>query len=223
MNTIGENIAEVVESLPENIRLVAVSKFHPVSAIEEAYQSGQRIFGESKVQELLQKQTVLPTDIEWHFIGHLQRNKVKMIVPFISLIHSVDSPQLLAEIDKCGKAADRIVNCLLEIHIASEESKYGFTYDRCISFLEEGSWKDFTHVRICGVMGMATFTDNFEQVAKEFAGLKQFYDKIKNRYFGDKDYFKEISMGMSQDYHVAVKEGSTLVRVGSRIFGERKY
>ena len=213
MSQIAENIKEIKESLPDGVRLVAVSKYHTAEAIQEAYNAGQRIFGENKVQELLQKYPVLPNDIEWHFIGHLQRNKVKMIVPFISLIHSIDSPRLLAEVNNAAVKVGRVVDCLLQIHIAQEETK----------FLKGGEWKNFDYVRICGVMGMATFTDDETKVREEFDILKQFFDRIKISYFPNIEYFREISMGMSEDYPIAIKAGSSMIRVGSYIFGPRIY
>ena len=220
---IQANIKAVLSELPEGLRLEAVSKFHPNEAIEAAYSAGQRIFGESKVQELTEKQLSLPKDIEWHFIGHLQTNKVKYIVPYIAMIHAVDSYRLLAEINRQAAKVNRVIPCLLEIHIAAEESKYGFTFDDCRAMLREGSWRELKNVSVCGVMGMATNTDNEEQVGKEFETLHRFFGELKNDYFLDDDRFKEISMGMSHDYPLAVKAGCTLVRVGSKIFGERNY
>ena len=199
MNIVAENIERVKQTLPSGVRLVAVSKFHPVEMIREAYDAGQRLFGESKVQELLSKKPVLPEDIEWHFIGHLQTNKVKQIVPFVSMIHSADSPKLL------------------------QESKFGFSFEECRDYLRSGAWKDLRHVRFCGVMGMATFTNDCKQIESEFLSLRSFFDEIKKDYFPEDSSFCEISMGMSDDYLLAVKAGSTLVRVGSRIFGERVY
>ena len=220
---IQTNLKEVLSNLPQHTRLVAVSKFHPCEAIESAYAIGQRIFGESKVQELQEKQEVLPKDIEWHFIGHLQTNKVKYIAPYIALIHAVDSYKLLAEINKQAAKFNRIIPCLLEIHIAQEDSKYGFTMDACREMLEQGNWKDLEHVAIAGVMGMATKTDNTDEIRHEFETLQQFFTELKTKYFANKDCFKEISMGMSNDYQIASETGSTLVRVGSHIFGERNY
>lgn len=220
---IQANLQEVLDNLPNNVRLVAVSKFHPKEAIESAYAVGQRIFGESKVQELQDKQEALPKDIEWHFIGHLQTNKVKYIVPYIALIHAVDSYKLLAEINKQAAKINRIIPCLLEIHIAEEDSKYGFTMDTCREMFEKGEWKLLDHVSIAGVMGMATNTDDSNQISQEFESLHQFFNELKSTYFADSDSFKEISMGMSHDYPLAVQAGSTLVRVGSHIFGDRNY
>lgn len=220
---IQANIKEIKAELPDNVRLVAVSKFHPTEAIEAAYAAGQRIFGESKVQEMDEKHSVLPSDIEWHFIGHLQTNKVKYIAPYVSMIHAVDSFKLLAEIDKQAAKANRIIPCLLEIHIAQEESKYGFSLQECRNMLETGEWKLLPHVAICGVMGMATNTDDGAQISREFETLHHFFNELKETYFKTNNNFKEISMGMSHDYPLAVRAGSTLVRVGSKIFGERNY
>ena len=220
---IQANLKEVVDQLPEGVRLVAVSKFHPNEAIEEAYKVGQRIFGESREQELSTKYETLPKDIEWHFIGHLQTNKVKYIAPYIAMIHAVDSYKLLAEIDKQAAKYNRVIPCLLEIHIAQEESKYGFTFDTCRQMLEEGGWKQLKHVCIAGVMGMGTNTDDEKEVEKEFSSLADFFHSLKQDYFSQTDSFKEISMGMSHDYQIAIKCGTTLVRVGSKIFGERIY
>jgi len=220
---ISANLQVIKNKLHGNVKLVAVSKFHPEQAIKEAYDAGQRIFGESRVQELDRKQPLLPQDIEWHFIGHLQTNKVKYIVPYIHTIHSVDSTKLLAEIDRQAAAAGRTVNCLLEIHIAREEAKYGFSFDDCRHFLSQGLWKEFKHARIAGLMGMATFTDDKEEVRKEFRSLRQFFDEVKESYFAGDPQFSELSMGMSDDFTIAVEEGSTMVRVGSSIFGNRIY
>ena len=220
---IQANLKEVLDQLPEGVRLVAVSKFHPNEAIEEAYKVGHRIFGESREQELSTKYETLPKDIEWHFIGHLQTNKVKYIAPYIAMIHAVDSYKLLAEIDKQAAKYNRVIPCLLEIHIAQEESKYGFTFDTCRQMLEEGGWKQLKHVCIAGVMGMGTNTDDEKEVEKEFRSLADFFRSLKQDYFSQTDSFKEISMGMSHDYHIAIKCGTTLVRVGSKIFGERIY
>ena len=220
---IGERIKEIRNELPEGVRLVAVSKFHPNEAIKEAYRAGQRIFGESKVQEMTAKYESLPKDIEWHFIGHLQTNKVKYIVPYVALIHGIDSYKLLAEVDKQAAKAGRRVNCLLQLHIAREETKFGFSFDECRQMLAEGQWRQLQHIRLCGLMGMATNTDNVEQIKEEFRSLSNFFREVKSTWFADDDAFCELSMGMSHDYHEAIAEGSTLVRVGSKIFGERIY
>lgn len=223
MNCITDNLKEIWHELPPNVRLVAVSKFHPTDAILEAYKAGQRIFGESKVQEMTQKHEQLPKDIEWHFIGHLQTNKVKYIVPYVSLIHSVDSMHLLAEINKQATKAKRTIDCLLQIHIAQEETKFGFTFDECRTLLSEGSWKNLSSIRLCGLMGMATNTDNQEQVQQEFNSLHDFYTEIKTTWMSEAPWFQELSIGMSHDYQQAIRAGSTLVRIGTHIFGERDY
>lgn len=219
--TIATHLQEVLADLPASVKLVAVSKFHPNAAIEEAYQAGQRIFGESRAQELKSKHESLPTDIEWHFIGTLQTNKIKYIIPYVALIHGIDSFRLLAEVDKQAAKAERKVNCLLQIHIASEDTKFGFTFDECREMLSQGEWKSLKHIEICGLMGMASYTDNKEQIEREFCSLSSFFNEVKETYFASQANFKELSMGMSHDYHLAIAAGSTLVRVGSKIFGER--
>lgn len=221
--SISSILSSIKTDLPEHVRLVAVSKFHPVEMIEEAYHAGQRIFGENHVQEMTQKHELLPKDIEWHFIGHLQTNKVKYIAPFVSLIHSVDSFKLLKEINKQAEKSQRVISCLLQIHIAQEETKFGFSFDECRTMLQEEEWKTLTHVQLCGVMGMATFTDDVQEVHNEFRSLKKFFDEIKENYFSHNDAFREISMGMTDDYPIAIEEGSTLIRIGTKIFGERVY
>ena len=221
--SITENLRQVLADLPQGVRLVAVSKFHPEEAILEAYGAGQRIFGESKVQEMSLKHEALPKDIQWHFIGHLQTNKVKYIAPYVALIHGIDSFRLLAEVEKQGAKAGRTIDVLLQIHIAQEETKFGFSPDECRQMLAEGQWKTLPHARICGLMGMATNTDNMEQVRDEFARLAALFKELKGEWFADAPWFKELSMGMSHDYPEAVRAGSTLVRVGSKIFGERDY
>ncbi len=221
--SIATNLKEVLSTLPAQVRLVAVSKFHPNEALEEAYAAGQRIFGESKVQEMTQKYESLPKDIQWHFIGHLQTNKIKYMIPYVAMIHGVDSYKLLAEINKQAAKAERIVPCLLQIHIAQEETKFGFSFDECRDMLNKGEWKSLQHVSIAGVMGMATHTDDEEEIRREFTSLTDFFHEIKTRHFDGHPDFREISMGMSDDYPQAIAAGSTLVRVGSRIFGERNY
>ena len=218
-----ERINSIKQSLPEGVRLVAVSKYHPIEMIQEAYDGGQRIFGESHVQELVQKYEALPKDIEWHFIGHLQTNKVKYLAPYVSLIHAVDSKKLLREINKQAEKAGRTIRCLLELHVAQEESKYGFTPDELLALLNEGEWRQLTHVQICGLMTMATFTDDETQIRREFQLAKQTFDRAKAEYFHDEPSFCELSMGMSHDYPIAIEEGATLVRIGTMIFGERNY
>ena len=219
--TIQAHIAALQESIPKDVTVVAVSKFHPSAMIREAYDSGQRIFGESRVQELVTKQQELPGDIQWHFIGSLQRNKVKQIAPFISLIHSLDSEKLMQEIDKQGAAHQRVIPCLLQLHIAEEETKSGFSPGECRSFLASGTWRECTHVQISGVMGMATYTDDEAHIRKEFRLLKSLFEEFKANYFAEETAFKEISMGMSGDYSLAMEEGSTMVRLGTLIFGAR--
>lgn len=221
--SVTDNIRIIKEKLPDNVKLIAVSKFHGKEAIEEAYNTGQRIFGESRMQELDQKHAILPQDIEWHFIGHLQTNKVKTIVPYVHTIQSMDSLKLLLEIEKQALAIQKQVFCLLEIHIAEEDAKYGFSFDSCREFLEQGQWKELRYTKIAGLMGMATFTDNKEQIRSEFRNLKTFFDEIKSTYFATDPDFCELSMGMSDDFEIAIEEGSTMVRVGSSIFGNREY
>ena len=220
---IAENINLLKSEIPEGVNLVAVSKTKPNSAIQEAYEAGHRIFGENKVQELSRKYEELPKDIEWHFIGHLQSNKVKYIAPFVSLIHGVDSWKLLKMINKEGRKSDRVIPCLLQFHIAEEETKFGLDLEEAKALLEMPELKELEHIDLVGVMGMATYTDDESQVRKEFGKLKSIFEQLKDAYFAGKDSFKEISMGMSGDYQLAVDEGSTMVRVGSRIFGEREY
>ena len=217
--SIANRLQKVKESLPSQVTLVAVSKTHPVASVEEAYQAGQKDFGENKVQELLQKQKQLPADIRWHLIGHLQTNKVKQVVSFISLIHSVDSIKLLQEINKQALKVNRMVDCLLQIHIASEETKFGMSYAECRELLDSGLLKDMKGVRIRGLMGMASNTNDENQIRNEFKGLRDFFEECKLKDFR----FDILSMGMSSDYLMAVSEGSNMVRVGSTIFGERNY
>ena len=221
MSTIKSHLADVLARLPHCVRLVAVSKFHPVTALQEAYDCGQRVFGESRVQELQAKREALPKDIEWHFIGHLQQNKVKYIAPYVSLIHAVDSLRLLQEINRQALRCGRVIRCLLELHIAQEESKYGFTPEACVAMLAAGEWKALTGVEIAGLMCMASNTDDEAQIRREFRFAHELFLRYKSLYFTDKEYFKECSWGMSHDYPIAVEEGATLVRVGSYIFGER--
>lgn len=223
MSSITENLKQVWNELPKDVRLVAISKFHPNEAILEAYEAGQRIFGESKVQEMTRKHEQLPKDIAWHFIGHLQTNKVKYIAPYVSLIHSIDSIHLLTEVNKQAAKARRVIDCLLQIHIAQEETKFGFTPDECRMLLSDGQWKAMSSIRLCGLMGMATNTDNMEQVQQEFNDLHALFKEIQTTWMSDAPWFKELSMGMTHDYPQAIRAGSTLVRIGTRIFGERNY
>lgn len=218
-----ENINKILEKLPKEVKLVAVSKTKPQEDILEAYEGGYRIFGENKPQELLEKYTNLPKDIEWHMIGHLQTNKVKYIAPFVSLIHAVDSIKLLKIINKEAKKNERVIDCLLQFHIAQEETKFGLGYEEAIEMLNSKEFTEMDSVRIVGLMGMATNTDDEKQVADEFACLKSIFAQLKDGFFHGKEYFKEISMGMSGDYNIAIEQGSTMVRVGSSIFGHRNY
>lgn len=217
------HLNEVRATVKQGVELVAVSKFHPAALIKEAYDQGQRIFGESRVQELQAKHEALPADIQWHFIGHLQPNKVKYIAPYISLIHAVDSYKLLAEINKQAAKHDRVIPCLLELHIAQEESKYGFTPEACTALLEDGAWRVLKNVQIAGLMCMASNTPDMVQVRSEFHQARVYFDELKQRFFADDPHFCERSWGMSHDYDVAMDEGATLVRVGTAIFGEREY
>lgn len=218
---IADNIQALRATIPDGVQLICVSKFHPEEAIMQAYRAGERNFGESRVQELCDKQAHLPHDIKWHFIGHLQTNKVKYIVPFVELIHGVDSYKLLSAIDAAAAKAGRRVNCLLQVHIAKEETKFGFSPQELDAMLAQGDWRQLHHVRICGLMGMATFTDDTCQVAAEFEQLRSSFTQAKQRYFAADDTFRELSMGMSDDYRIAMAHGSTMVRVGSSIFGAR--
>ena len=202
---------------------MAISKYHPNEYIEAAYAEGQRLFGESHEQELRQKHESLPKDIEWHFIGHLQTNKVKYIAPYITMVEAVDSLKLLREIDKQAAKCGRTIDVLLELHIAEEETKYGLTPDACRQLLADDTWRDMQHVRICGLMMMASNTDDEQQIRREFREAKDLFDELKAQYFQDVPYFRERSWGMSHDYPIAVEEGSTMVRVGTTIFGPRIY
>lgn len=221
--SIAEEIEQIKSNLPNHVSLVAVSKTKPAELLMEAYKCGQRAFGENKVQEMVWKYEALPKDIEWHFIGHLQSNKVKYIAPFVHLIHGVDSFKLLKAIDTEANKAKRIISCLLQFHIAEEETKFGLSMDEATEMLNSDEFKGLEHVNISGVMGMATYTDDENQIRKEFASLKTNFEKIKSDFFAKKPEFKEVSMGMSGDYLIAVQEGSTMIRVGSIIFGMRNY
>ena len=220
---IAENLNSVRATLREGVELVAVSKYHPVEELREAYDAGQRLFGESHVQEMVAKHEVLPQDVRWHFIGHLQTNKVKYMASFVSLIHSVDSLKLLREIDKQARKAERVVDVLLQLHVAAEETKFGFSADELLAMLDAGEWKAMEGVRIVGLMAMATNTDDEGQIGREFGAVRDLFDVVKGRFFAEEPSFREISMGMSGDYLIAQEHGSTLVRVGSMIFGERDY
>ncbi|MBO4307486.1 MAG: YggS family pyridoxal phosphate-dependent enzyme [Bacteroidales bacterium] len=221
--SISDNLQKVRATLPDSVRLIAVSKTKPVEMLQEAYDCGQRLFGENKALEMRDKHELLPKDIKWHFIGHLQTNKVKYIVPFVTLIHSIDSLQLLRVVEKEAAKNNRVVDCLLQFHVAKEETKFGMYEDEARELLESEEYKSMSHVRIAGVMGMATNTDDVDLVRGDFKHLKCIFDDIKKDYFAKDEKFCELSMGMSGDYEIAVEEGATLVRVGSSIFGARNY
>ena len=220
---IEENYRQVAATVKPGVRLVAVSKYKTVEEIKTVYDLGQRVFGENKAQEMRAKHEVLPSDIEWHFIGHLQRNKIKYIIGYVSLIHSIDSLELLQEVNKAAAKENRVVPCLLQFHIAEEETKFGLNLVEAEVLLDSPDFAEMRNVRIDGVMGMATFTPDKEQVRREFASLRDIFQTLRTTFFLGKDHFKEISMGMSDDYPIAMEEGSTLVRIGSSIFGARDY
>ncbi len=220
MSDIKKDLSRIIESIPNNVLLVAVSKTKPLSLLKEAYDAGQRHFGENKAQEILEKCPNLPEDIKWHFIGHLQSKKVKQVIRYTHLIHSVDSLKLIAEIDKRAQAMGKTQDILIQVHIAKEESKFGIPVEKLSSFIAS-TMDDFSNTRITGLMGMATFTDNEDVVSKEFATLKKAANLIKTSYFNSDSSFSEISMGMSGDYKLAIAEGTTMIRVGSSIFGSR--
>ena len=221
--SIQAQIIKINNELPSTVKLVAVSKFNPAEAIMEAYEAGQRIFGESRPQELSQKVSILPDDIQWHFIGHLQTNKLKMVLPYVALVHSVDSERLLQEINKYALKNNLKVRCLLEVFIAQEESKQGFSKEELFSLLDKLHREPMDGVEICGLMGMASFVEDREQIAAEFDQLKAIFDQAREKYISTLPNFKELSMGMSGDYDIAVEKGSTLVRIGTSIFGARNY
>jgi pyridoxal phosphate enzyme (YggS family) len=218
---IQENLKAILSTIPSEVNLVAVTKTKPVSDLEEVYKAGQRIFGENKVQEMVDKYDQLPKDIEWHLIGHLQTNKVKFIAPFVAMIHSVDSLKLLNEINKEAKKNNRTIDCLLQFHIAEEETKFGLSIEEAKEILESNEFVEMQNISIVGIMGMASFTENNEIVRNEFRTLESYFQILKSHFFKFNDDFKEISMGMSGDYLIAIEEGSTMVRVGSSIFGSR--
>ena len=220
---VAGNLKKVLADLPEGVRLVAISKFHPKEYIEAAYNAGQRVFGESHEQEIKEKVEQLPKDIEWHFIGHLQTNKVKYIAPYISMIEAVDSVKLMKEINKQAAKHNRVIDILLELHIAEEETKYGFSLDACREMLRGGEWRDLHNVRICGVMMMASNVPDEAQIRKEITIAWDFFNELKRDYFAEAPWFKERSWGMSHDYKIAVQCHSTMVRVGTAIFGPRVY
>lgn len=217
--SISDNLKKYKSQLPENVTLVAVSKTKPITVLQEAYQAGQRVFGENKIQEMVEKWEQLPKDISWHMIGHVQTNKVKYMAPFVSLIHAVDSLKLLKEIDKQALKNDRTINCLLQIKIAEEDSKYGLDKQDALTLIASQAYKDLKNVKVVGLMGMATFTEDATQIAQEFTSLQTFYKKVHKT----NPTFKTLSMGMSGDYLIAIEKGSTMVRIGSAIFGARNY
>ena len=221
--SIQAQIIKINNELPSTVKLVAVSKFNPAEAIQQAYEAGQRIFGESRPQELFQKVSILPDDIQWHFIGHLQTNKLKMVLPYVALVHSVDSERLLQEINNYAWKNNLKVRCLLEVFIAQEESKQGFSKDELFSLLDKLHREPMDGVEICGLMGMASFVEDRDQIAAEFDQLKAIFDQAREKYISTLPNFKELSMGMSGDYDIAVEKGSTLVRIGTSIFGARNY
>jgi pyridoxal phosphate enzyme (YggS family) len=221
--SVRENLDKIKKGLPENVTLVAVSKTMPADIIMEAYNSSHRVFGENKAQELIRKQPDLPADIKWHFIGHLQTNKVKFLAPFVEMIESVDSLKLLKEINKQAHKNGRTIRCLLQFHIAAEETKFGLDMEEAGSLLESEECNQLNNIQICGVMGMATFTEDEALIRNEFRKLAGIFREIKERYFQDDEDFKELSMGMTGDYPIAIEEGSTIVRIGTAIFGEREY
>lgn len=220
---IAENLKKVRESIPEDVCLIAVSKTKPIALLTEAYTQGQRVFGENKAQEMRDKHAALPKDIIWHFIGHLQTNKIKYIAPFVHLIHSIDSLSLLQAVNKEALKNGRVIDCLLQFYIAAEETKFGLDREEAAELLSSKEYKELQNVRIVGVMGMATYTEKKEQIRQEFKNLYTIFIECKKMYFENVPEFKEISMGMSDDYSIAIEEGSTMVRVGSAIFGERVY
>ena len=219
-NRIGEKIKAVCATLPKGVTLIAVSKYHPAEAVQAAYDAGQRDFGESKAQDLTAKHDALPQDINWHFIGHLQTNKVKYIAPFVHLIHSIDSYKLLLEVNRQGAKAGRRIPCLLQIHIAQEETKFGLTPQECRELLARGEWRTLENIELRGIMCMASNTDDLEQIAGEFSQAQQLFNEIKKHHFADNDRFSIISAGMSDDYPIAIAHGSTHIRLGSSIFCE---
>ena len=220
---IAEQISRLHQELPEGVSLLAISKYQPIEALQEAYDAGQRMFGENHIQEMAAKAAALPKDIAWHFTGHVQTNKIKYMAPFVSLIHAVDSFRLLREINKHAAKHERCIDCLLQIHIAQEETKYGLSVDECRQLLANEPWRELQHIRITGLMAMGSNTDDLEQVRNEFRKIKLLFDELKSTYFVDEPSFCQLSEGMTDDYPIAIEEGSTIVRIGSMIFGERKY
>ena len=220
--SVAEQITRLQKELPEGVNLLAISKYQPIEAIQEAYDAGQRMFGENHIQEMAAKAASLPKDIQWHFTGHVQTNKIKYMAPFVNLIHAVDSFRLLREIDKHAAKHERCIDCLLQIHIAQEDTKYGLTVDECRQLLTNEPWRELQHVRITGLMAMGSNTDDMEQVRNEFKQIKILFDELKEKFFPDEPSFCQISEGMTDDYPIAIEEGSNIVRIGSMIFGERK-
>lgn len=220
---IAEQITRLRNELPEGVNLLAISKYQPIEALQEAYDAGQRMFGENHIQEMASKAAVLPKDIAWHFTGHVQTNKIKYMASFVSLIHAVDSFRLLREINKHAAKHERVIDCLLQIHIAQEDTKYGLTIDECRELLATEPWRELANVRIVGLMAMGSNTDDMEQVRGEFRQMKRLFDELKDTYFADEPSFCQLSEGMTDDYPIAIEEGSTIVRIGSMIFGDRVY
>jgi len=223
MMSISENYKKITDVIPAHLKIVAIGKTKTPEDILSLYECGHRVFGETRVQELLPKYEKLPEDIKWQMVGHLQRNKVKYIAPFVDMIQSVDSLKLLNVINKEGLKNNRLINCLFQMHIAEEETKFGMTKDEIFEILESDDFRQMKNISVKGVMGMATFTDNEKQIRKEFKTLKTIFDQVKEKYFRSDDGFSEISMGMSSDYEIAIEEGATMVRIGTALFGERQY
>ena len=223
MYDVKGKLHKILDTLPQGVRLVAISKYHPNEYIEAAYAEGQRVFGESHEQELRQKHESLPKDIEWHFIGHLQTNKVKYIAPYVTMIEAVDSLKLLKEINRQAERCERVIKVLLELHIAEESTKYGLTLDACRQLLEDDEWREMKNVEICGLMMMASFVDDKDQIRREMQTARDFFDEVKMKYFANDAAFCERSWGMSDDYLIAIETGSTMVRIGTSIFGPRVY
>ena len=223
MSNIAGNLQEILELIPDNVKLIAVSKLKPVEDIQQAYLAGQRCFGENKALEMKSKYETLPKDIEWHFIGHLQSNKIKYILPFVRLIHSIDSLKLLKEINRQAAKHNQIIHCLLQFYIATEDTKFGFSLKEAVDMLEDNDFKKMKNIRLCGVMGIATYTNDKDLIRKEFQTLYSYFNHLKSTYFQHDALFTEVSMGMTDDFPLAMEEGSTMVRIGSAIFGQRNY
>jgi pyridoxal phosphate enzyme (YggS family) len=223
VKSLEKNIKSFLSTVPKGVKLIAVSKTKPIEQILEVYNTGQRIFGENRVQELISKHDQLPKDIEWHLIGHLQSNKVKYVVPFVSMIHSVDSLKLLITINQEALKAGKIINLLFQMYIAREETKFGLDFEELCGILSSPEFKNMANVKVRGLMGIATYTDDNEQIRSEFRQLKEIFEKCRHDFFAEADYFSELSMGMSGDYKIAIEEGATMIRIGSTLFGERNY